>query len=308
MNEIKDRNRNESTGSGMAFRLGALAVLLAFTVSGALAQVHVAERRGASGASCPCPCEIQCGNGVSCSCSGSEGRCYCGQIAFSAESMSKLMEATTLSLKPSFAPWIGGIAYEKISAAFEATMTDSGRRETLSLSFAPTTGPGGLFVLSPSQATSYRRWRARVDKRQPGSVSFAVSGDSPGNYAIKDGDLGHFNESVQKLVTIATPRGPVAVFSSDSTLAWEMQHYLRSTVTCLDDAAYAGDPKLARTELYGVIDEIDILVKASDFTGAAIRLGSIQSTLSDIGVAPTHPHAARLLAAFSTYERLLTRR
>jgi hypothetical protein len=209
-------------------------------------------------------------------------------------------------LRFSFAEWFDMAPFERIDVAVEAGMATGGARETMRLSFVPSPGEAHVYRLEDEgDVLAFSGWLSRVDPGRSMHVDFAVSGDNPASYAVRDGQISHFNDSLRKQLSIDTVDGPAVLFSSDSTLAWEIKHYLRAAVTCLDAQAFAGAEEEVRDSLYGRIDTIDLLIKAADLQGAMASAAEVERRVAAIGLAIDHAHTQRLARVFGDVRRLL---
>lgn len=285
--------------SGIAVALFVAAALAVGSVSAG----GPVEQRGGAGGSCPCPCTVICGMGVSCTCSGTKGHCYCGQVGL--DGVERLAGVLDMEMRFSYSDWFDMAPLVRIEVALEAAMADTGQREVLRLRFVPSPEAAHTYRLEGSQ-TEWSGWLSRMDAARPARVWFAASGDDPATYVLRDGDPSHLNESLRKQLVIDSVTGPIVLFSSDSTIAWEIKSHLRSTVTCLSAAAVQGDLESARDALYGWIDSLDLLVKDLDLAGALAQLDQAGDRLARAGLIGDHPDSRRVLSAAGSVRGFLS--
>lgn len=284
--------------------------LALFALAGVLLLPSSAMARGAGGSACHCPCIAECGGSVSCNCSGhsqSCHRCVCGSIVLNFVDPGGILETGYPTLQSSYSDWFTAAPFSQLTVAIHALMADTEREEFFKFELVPdpkqpmTYVPGATF-----DEKAYGAWRARVDRRSPGRVYYAAATDDPATYRILDGKLTHFNESLDKRFSIVTPKGsPVVVFKSDSTLEWEMWSYLRTAVAGMADEAFAEDAYSSRNEMYGMIDTVDLMVKASDFPGALAVLDDIENRMKKTWLDPEHADTRGLVCAFRKMRNLL---
>ncbi len=264
----------------------------------------------AGGARCHCPCSVQCGGGVSCDCGAHAdtcAKCSCAAGQLEAEDIVWLAGAATVQpvLTGSYAPWFAFEPHEEIRVALEATMADTGRKETFPIRFAPGSGESPQYVPDERFAPeALRGWLGRVDPKKAARL-YAAAKDDPATYAILDGDRSHMNESLTKVYSLDLGNGSRPVFKSDTTLAWEMAVYLKSAVGQLPEEAFLSDAREAQGQLYDRIETVDLLVKASDYDGALRVLDEVVSRSEALGLAPDQKDAAATVCAFRKMGSLL---
>ncbi len=280
----------------------AAALLAAAAFSTSSANADPGEKRSGAVAWCSCPCALSCG-AVSCQCSGTSGKCVCGQIGI--ESMERLTGLLQMELRFSYSDWFDMAPLRSIDVGLEAIMTGTGKREMLRLRFVPTGEASHTYRLDGAQS-DWSEWLSRVDPAKPARVYFAASGDDPATYVLRDRDPFHLNESLRKRLVIESASGPIVLFSSDSTIAWEIKSYLRLTVACLGADAFLGDIESARDSLYGWIDSLDLLVKNLDLAGALTGLDEIEDRFAAAGLVRNHPDFGRLTTAVASVRSFLS--
>jgi len=140
----------------------------------------------------------------------------------------------------------------------------------------------------------------------PAHLVVSACGDDPSSYVLRDRDPSHFNESLRKQLTIESATGPIVLFSSDSTIAWELKSDLRSAVTGLAAEAVIGDLESARDSLYGWIDSVDLLTKSLDLHGALAELDRVGDRLGRAGAVSDHPDGQRVIRAAADVRTFLS--
>ncbi len=265
---------------------------------------ELSEKRGGGVATCPCPCSLSCGNDVTCTCTGSTGKCRCGQISLI--EVPTVDELDELTLRLTVADWFGMAPLEKIEVAVEGVMDDTRKPQTIRLAFLPIPGDPERYRVDPaSLPEGASGWLSRLDAGHPIRITFAASGDDPGTYVIRDGDAAHLHDSLRKELSVVTATGPVVLFTSDSTLAWELKHHLRTAVTCLAPEAFAAPNGFGRDALYVWVDTLDVLLKTSDYVGLLEEVRSVEARAAAAGLSLDHSDAWRLVRAVGDLEDLV---
>lgn len=265
---------------------------------------------GGGGARCHCPCDLNCGGGVTCNCQQHPAdcnKCSCGRVDIQqTEVLNAILDESQFTLRGEFAGWFGHQAYTSLKVGLEATMSDSGLQESWQLGFVPAVLGDDTYVLAEGfEMQPYLDWVGRIDRSKDARIYVAVV-DDPADYEILDEQPAHLNDSLLKQFFLLLTSGQwMTVFVSDSTLEWEMQAYLRAAVAGIDEAAFVSDPDKARTELLGMLDAMDLMVKASSFEDAKAVLDSMRAKIEQSWLDPGHPDTLSMLCSLVKMRKLL---
>ncbi len=265
---------------------------------------------GAGGARCHCPCSVSCGGGISCDCTThaeSCAKCSCAAGQIEMKDLGLVAESSARPLlRGSYASWFRFEPDAEIRAALEATMADTGDKETFPVRFLLHSKESIVYAPDESfDAQAFHAWLKRLDRDRPVHL-YAAAQNDPATYSIVDGNRKHLNESMVKAYTIDLGDGTwVPVYTSDSTLAWEMLVYLRSAVGEMENAAFLADSHEVQGRLFSMLETMDLLVKASDFDGAARVVDDLLSRGENGWLDPHNPNAESTLCAFRKLRSLL---
>jgi len=220
--------------------------------------------------------------------------------------LNAILDESQFTLRGEFAGWFGHQAYTSLKVGLEATMSDSGLQESWQLGFVPAVLGDDTYVLAEGfEMQPYLDWVGRIDRSKDARIYVAVV-DDPADYEILDEQPAHLNDSLLKQFFLLLTSGQwMTVFVSDSTLEWEMQAYLRAAVAGIDEAAFVSDPDKARTELLGMLDAMDLMVKASSFEDAKAVLDSMRAKIEQSWLDPGHPDTLSMLCSLVKMRKLL---
>lgn len=269
---------------------------------------------GGGVASCHCPCHVSCGPGVSCDCKSDSEDCHycsCGSVTIVPKQLPSLLGIANPVLQDSFSSWFDFEQYSEIKVGFEATMSDTGQKETWVFRFVPDPVVRLRYVTdSSSDSAAYATWRGRVNTAVAARVAFAGK-DDPATSRIVDGDLNHLNQSLNKRFSVVAADGSeIPVWSSYTTLGWEMVKYAQGVVAGIETAAFrAGqDANQVRTQMYGIIKTVDLMIKAGNRDGALSAVDDLINRTQNEWLGPAHSDTQATLCGFGKLRNLLSPR
>lgn len=268
---------------------------------------------GASERRCHCPCKLTCNGGGSCDClTHSEDchRCYCTDITVGSSEPTKMLTILTPNvpeLKITTPSWFSHSAPLVLQAGIGATMSDTQQLEWYRIDLVRTSeNPLTYAPNAEFNQEAYVAWKARVDIMGAGGLSAGYKSD-PAAFSILDGNLPHLNEPLTVNHAFKHPNGNwIIVSSTSSTLISELVEYLESTIGGIPDEAFIPgvNPNLARGEIFSIVDTMDLLVKAGNFTGARGQVDNAIASLSS-WLDPQHWSTGPTICAFRKVRRIL---
>jgi hypothetical protein len=291
------------TSCAVFFLVGACAVAQADTVP-LSQQQPVALARGGAGTICHCPCK---GRSCDCTMHGETcHRCYDLTVGVAPIQLAPILGAGEPPvLEASHAAWFETAPHPELKVGLEATMRDTGEKETFTVRFVPDTANASLYVPDKEfDPAAYTSWVRRVDAQAGASLSVGAK-DDPGTWRIADGNLGHLNESLAKSFRLVRPdRSRLEVFRSESTLGWEANLYLRAVVAGIEEDALEGRETDPRGRLLSLVDLVDLQMKAGDAAGTVRSLDTLLES-ARTGLDAGHESTAGVLCGFRKIRNLL---